>query len=246
MVYMANKLTKNDEKLLKEKYKQNYKKILKKIENHYPVQYLIGDVNFCGYKIYVNRGVLIPRFETEGLVEKTIKYLKKYHLEDTNVLDIGTGSGCISVALKRELPELSITALDISRSALKLASKNFKLHEIEASLIHTSIFKFNPINKYGLIICNPPYVSTNEYVGPETRFEPKEAIFARNDGLEFYNHIIKNSHKMLQRKSILAFEIGMNQAKYLKFYAKEYFPDAIIEIEKDLSNRDRYLFIINE
>ena len=94
-------VTENDWKLLKAKYK-NLNRIIKKIENNYPVQYLIGYVNFYGYNIKVNKNVLIPRFETETLVEKTINYIKKLHINNPSIMELGTGSGCISIVLKKE------------------------------------------------------------------------------------------------------------------------------------------------
>ena len=105
-------ITTNDWKLLKAKYK-NLNKVVKKLNKNYPVQYLIGNVNFYGYNINVNKHVLIPRFETETLVEKTIEYIKKLKLENSSLIDLGTGSGCISIVLKKELETLNITWLDI-------------------------------------------------------------------------------------------------------------------------------------
>lgn len=238
-------LTETDWKLLKARYK-NLKPVIKKLEKNYPVQYLIGNVNFYGYTINVKKGVLIPRFETETLIEKTINYLKKYDLINTNVLDIGTGSGCIPIVLKKELDDLTITSIDKSRKALRIAKKNAKANNADITLIHKSVYSYRPMNKYGLIISNPPYVAYDEEVDPKTKYEPKMALYAKNEGLEFYEYIIKNAKKMLQDKSILAFEIGCKQGKALKKIAKKEFPKAKITVEKDLSNRDRYLFIINE
>lgn len=220
--------------------------IIRKIKRNYPVQYLIGNVDFYGYEILVKKGVLIPRFETEGLVEKTIEYIKKYDLENASVLDIGTGSACIPIVLKKEIPGLNITSIDKSRKALKIANKNIKRNKVDINLIKHNIFKYKPINKYDVIISNPPYIATNEKIDEACKYEPKMSLYAKNNGLEFYEYIIKNSKKYLKEKNILAFEIGYTQGNYLKKYAKEHFPKAIIKVEKDLSEKDRYLFIINE
>ena len=239
-------INKNDWELLCKKYKEKkLKKIARKVSNNYPVQYLIGNVSFYGYEIIVNKKVLIPRFETEGLVERTLEYLKKYDMEDASVLDIGTGSGCISVALKKEMPTLSITALDKSSKALSVATLNFKKHKLDITPIHKNILKYNPINKYNLIISNPPYIAYDEIIDPKTKYEPKMALYAKNKGLYYYENIIKKSKNMLEEKSILAFEIGETQGSALKKMAKEAYPNAKISIEKDLASRDRYLFIIN-
>ena len=237
-------LSDRDYKLLKNKYK-NLDPIFKKIENNYPIQYLIGNVDFYGYEIDVKKGVLIPRFETEELVSRTIKLIKEANLEDGCVLDIGTGTGCIPIVLKKELPDLAVTSIDINGKAVRLAKRNARKNNADIEFIHKSVFKYNPINKYNIIISNPPYVSEDEEVGPEIKYEPKNAIFANNKGLEFYEYIIKNCKKYLKEDYIIAFEIGYNQGSYLKKLAKEEFPNAKIILEKDLSGFDRYLFITN-
>ena len=238
-------LTDNDWELLNQKYK-NMHRVVRKLKKNYPVQYLIGNVNFYGYEILVNKKVLIPRFETETLVEKTIEYIKKYNLEDTNVLEIGTGSGCISIALKKEIPTLNITSIDKSKKALTIAKKNINKNKVNINLIRENAFKYKPINRYGVLISNPPYLSKDEKIDKQCKYEPKIALFAKNNGLKFYEHIIKSSTKYMNEKSILAFEIGYKQGPYLKKYAKKYYPNAKIKVEKDLANKDRYLFIINE
>ena len=242
-----SKVTDLDWKLLKEKYNdKKLEKVVKLIEKDYPVQYLIGNVDFMGYDILVRKGVLIPRFETEGLLDETLKLLKQEKMDDISVLDIGTGTGCIPVVLKKELPNLQITSIDINGKAIKLAKLNASNYNVEINLIKKSIFRYKPINKYSLIISNPPYVDESEEVGPEIKYEPANAIFAKHEGLEFYEYIIKHSSKWTTDKSILAFEIGYNHGKYLKEYAKAYYPKAKIIVKKDLSERDRYLFIINK
>ncbi len=236
-----------DWKLLKEKYKEKkLEKVVKLIEKNYPVQYLIGNVDFMGYEIFVKKGVLIPRFETEGLVEETLNLLKEEKMDDISVLDIGTGTGCIPVVLKKELPNLEITSIDINKKAIKLAKSNASNYNVKINFIHKNVFHYKPINKYSLIISNPPYVSKDEPVGPEIKYEPKNAIFAKNDGLKYYEYIIKQGKKWTTEKNIFAFEIGCNQGKYLKKYAKDIYPNAKIIVKKDLSERDRYLFIINK
>ena len=242
-----SKVTDLDWKLLKEKYNdKKLEKVVKLIEKDYPIQYLIGNVDFYGYDILVKKGVLIPRFETEGLLEETIKLLKEYKMDDISVLDIGTGTGCIPVVLKKELPRLEITSIDINGKAIKLAKLNASNYNVNINLIKKSVFRYKPINKYSLIISNPPYVDKTEEVGPEIKYEPANAIFADHEGLKFYEYIIKNASKWTTEENILAFEIGCNQGSYLKKYAKEYYPKAKIVLKKDLSERDRYLFIINK
>lgn len=237
-------ITTNDWKLLKAKYK-NLNKVVKKLNKNYPVQYLIGNVNFYGYNINVNKNVLIPRFETETLVEKTIEYIKKLKLENGSLIDLGTGSGCISIVLKKELESLNITGLDISNKALKLARKNAKNNKADINFIKENIFKFKPVNKYDILISNPPYITEDNEISPNIKYEPKKAIFT-NDGLKYYRHIMSTCSNYLNKKNLIAFEIGDKQGKDLKKLAKDFFPKAKIKLERDLSGRDRYLFIINE
>ena len=237
-------ITTNDWKLLKAKYK-NLNKVVKKLNKNYPVQYLIGNVNFYGYNINVNKNVLIPRFETETLVEKTIEYIKKLKLENGSLIDLGTGSGCISIVLKKELESLNITGLDISNKALKLARKNSKNNKADINFIKENIFKFKPVNKYDILISNPPYITEDDEISPNIKYEPKKAIFT-NDGLKYYRHIMSTCSNYLNNKNLIAFEIGDKQGKDLKKLAKDFFPKAKIKLERDLSGRDRYLFIINE
>jgi len=239
-------ITKNDWELLNIKYADNMDYVKEKLEKNYPVQYLIGNVDFYGYDIKVSEDCLIPRFETEGLVEKTIKLLEKYNMTNTNVLEIGTGSGCIPIVLKSKLKDLEITSIDISAKAQKIARQNIKDNNVDINLINVDMKKFNSLSKYGLIISNPPYVSRDEEIGPEVKYEPEIALFADNDGLEYYEFIIKNYKKYLLDNFIIAFEIGADQGFELKKLAKENYPYAKIVVEKDLSNFDRYLFIINK
>lgn len=238
-------LTDNDWKLLKSKY-PNLDDIIPKLEEGYPVQYLIGDVEFYGNKILVDERVLIPRFETEGLVEKTIDLIKQYKIDNSKVLEVGTGSGCISITLKKEIPTLNITSIDLSKSALELAKENTKLNDVSIELLNESIFDYTPIEKYDVLISNPPYIAEDEKIDPKTRFEPSISLYAKEEGMEYYRYMIKNANRFLNDRFIIAFEIGYLQGNSLKEYASNYFKEANIFVSKDLSGKDRYLFIINE
>jgi release factor glutamine methyltransferase len=220
---------------------EDYKKLL----NKYPIQYLIGYVNFYGYKIYVNEDVLIPRYETEFLVEKTIKYYKEVFNNKVNVLDIGTGSGAISVALKKNI-DCDVTACDISKKALEVAKNNAKSNNVVINYIESDIF--NNINdKYDIIISNPPYIANNEEVDYSVdKYEPHIALYAKDNGLYFYKEIIKNASNCLNDKFIIAFEIGYQQAEDIIKIIDNNFTDVKTIVEKDLSGKDRYLFIIKD
>ncbi len=209
-----------------------------------PPQYIIGVVNFYGYDFIVNNNVLIPRFETETLIDKTIKYLKKYNLNTPNILDIGTGSGAIAITLKKEI-DCNITASDISSQALEVAKKNAIENNAPINFIESDVFQ-NIKGKYDLIISNPPYIGINEEVESVVKNnEPNIALYAENNGLAIYQKILENSKNYLNNKSILAFEIGHEQGNKLTEIAKNNFPNALISIEKDLTEKDRYMFVFN-
>ena len=218
---------------------------IKRLNNGEPVQYIVGNVDFYGYKINVNKNVLIPRFETEELVFKTINLIKKNLNENIKVLDIGTGSGCISIALKKEIPGLDITAVDISEDALVVAKNNALENNCEINFIKSDLFN-NIDDKYDLIISNPPYISYDEQIMDIVKKnEPHLALYAKNNGLYFYEEIIKNSSNYLNDKNIIAFEIGYLQANEIKKMAHKYYPNSNIIIEKDMQEKDRFVIIIN-
>lgn len=215
---------------------------IKKLQNGEPVQYIVGNVDFYGYTINVNRSVLIPRFETELLVEKTISYVNKYLNKKIDIVDLGCGSGCISIALKKEL-DCNIDAVDISKDALIVAIENAKNNNVDINFINGNMLE--PLTKkYDLIISNPPYISYDEEIEDIVKNnEPSIALYADDNGLYFYKEIIKNSKQYLKEKFIMAFEIGYTQKEELIEFAKKYYSDADIWVEQDLHNRDRYLFI---
>ena len=241
---MNNKYIKQDLELLKKQDPTNYQKNLKKLENNYPIQYLIGYVNFYGYKIKVNENALIPRFETEYLVDDTIKLIKKY-VDNPKVIDICTGTGCIAITLYKEL-NIEVDALDISKDALYLAEQNIKENNAKINLINEDINNFKTNKKYNVLISNPPYLTNNDILAQETKYEPQIALFAKDNGLEYYKIILKNSLNYLEEKNIIAFEIGSHQGQELINIVKTYYPNAKIILKQDLQHLDRYFYIINE
>lgn len=217
----------------------------KRLEQGEPVQYIIGNVNFYGYTINVNKNVLIPRFETEELVENTIKYLNKYFDKDINLLEVGTGSGCISIALKKELENVNITATDISEEALLQAKENANINDANINFIKTNIFE-GIKDKFDCIVSNPPYIRFDEKIMDIVyRSEPHLALFAEENGLYFYDRILKNCKNILNDKFLICFEIGEMQANDIKELAYKYLKNIKIDIKKDMQNRERMIFIYN-
>lgn len=233
-------VTENDWKLLVEKYPTNLEEIVKRIKDYYPIQYLIGNVSFYGYPIEVTQDVLIPRFETEYLVEKVLKRIKK--LDHPKVLDIGTGSGCISIALAKN-KEGNYTAWDISEKALKIAKKNAQQNEVSITFEKVDILHDEKTFPYDIIISNPPYIAEDEVVAKEVAYEPSIALYADNHGLAFYQKILEKISQSQASLKLIAFEIGYLQGQALIDLTNNYFPTATVEIEKDLSGKDRYCFI---
>ncbi len=236
----------SDEELIK-KYVPLAKQeqAFRKLKKGYPVQYLIGNVEFYNSIIKVNKNVLIPRFETELLVEKTINYAKKMFNKKLDIIDFGTGSGCIAIALKKEL-DANITAVDISSEALKLAQENAILNEVDINFIEGDIAK-KPLGKYDIIISNPPYLSYDGFVEEKVKkYEPHLALFAADDGIYFYKKILAYSKDILKEKFLIAFEIGSDEKESLTKLLEEHYPNYKYEFQKDFHNLDRYLFIFSE
>lgn len=230
------------EEYLRKYVKENIEEAIERYKNGEPIQYIIGDVNFYGNTIKVNKNVLIPRFETEELVEKTIEKIKNKFDKKINILDLCTGSGCIAITLKKELNS-NITATDISSDALAVAKENIKLNNVDINLIHSDLFQ-NINDKFDCIISNPPYISYDETIDDIVKNnEPNIALYAPNNGLYYYEEILKNIKNYLNDKFIIAFEIGYKQGKSLIDIVNKYLKDVNILVEKDLQGRDRFLFI---
>ena len=232
-----------DWELLLKKYSMEY--IEQKLNENYPVQYLIGNVDFYDNIINVNENVLIPRYETELLVENTIKILKEKNINNPKILDIGTGSGCIAISLAKNLPS-EVTAIDISKKAIDVAKSNAELNNVDINFIEKDILNEEIIGNYDLIISNPPYIKEGDTVDPQTKYEPQKALFAEHEGLIFYEEIIKKSVGHLNKNGILAFEIGMEQGDAVKEIVDKYYPNSEFILKQDFINRDRMVFIHNK
>lgn len=231
---------------LKKYYKGNFEDAIKRLDAGEPVQYIVGNVDFYGYNFIVNSDVLIPRFETEELVEKTIRYTKEYFdTNDLNIIDLGTGSGCIAITLNKML-ECNVDAVDISRKALEVARENNDRNGANVNFIEGDMLK-GIHKKYDVIISNPPYISYEEEIEEIVKNnEPHLALYAENHGLYFYQTILSEAVHCVKDKNLIAFEIGFTQGNQIMEIAKEYFPQGKIWVEKDLQGKDRFVFIYNK
>ena len=235
-----------DWNLLCQKY-DNLEEVIAKIDEGYPIAYLIGDVSFYGYPFKVNENVLIPRFETETLIEKTIKLIKSLNLENSNLIDLGTGSGVIAITLKKEIPSLNITAIDKSKEALKVAIENSKLNNVNVDFQNQDIFNYELPENISIVISNPPYIEEDSNYNQNVLYEPKEAIFVSNiNPLIYYEQILKIAKEQITKKHLIAFEIDEDHKEDMHKLCKKYFPSDNIVIEKDLAGKNRYAFIYSE
>lgn len=216
---------------------------IKELKNGKPIQYVLGNVNFYGEIFEINPNVLIPRFETEELVERTVAYIKKYFTKPIDIIDLGCGSGVIGLMLEKKVPTNSVDLVDISDKALEVAHKNCVKHNSKSNLIHSDMFT-NITKKYDVIISNPPYIKDDEIIEKIVKDnEPHLALFAGKDGLDCYKKILINAKEHMKERCLIAFEIGMTQANDIKMLAEKYLENIRIEVIKDLSDKDRMLFI---
>lgn len=173
-----------------------------------PTQYITGVQEFYGITFHVEPGALIPRPETELLVEEALSRASR----ETRILDLGTGSGCVAVAIKTNAPATSITATDISGRALRVARRNAAEHGLHIEFVHCDLdTAFQPLS-FGMVVCNPPYVPLKDLPGlqPELRYEPSEALFGGQDGLSIYRRLIASVGTILKPGGWLLLELGYN------------------------------------
>lgn len=205
----------------------------------YPLQYILGQVEFYGSKFIVNQDVLIPRPETEELVDKVIN--ENNINNDYKILDIGTGSGCIAISLAKKFVNSTITAIDNSTSALKVAKQNsIDLGVENVKFAYADILTTEPKLKYDIIVSNPPYVSNTEMneLEPELSFEPNSALTDSSDGLEFYRRFVTIFKNILSIDGVFYLELNSSLASETeKLFASEY----KIEIIRDLFDKPRIL-----
>ena len=212
-----------------------------------PLAYVMGVQYFYGYPINVNEHVLIPRYETEELVLKVIMEIDEHFSDEAiQVIDVGTGSGAIACVLKAECPQIKMAASDISSDALNEASLNANNLNVEVDFYEGDMLApFIERNfKVDVIVCNPPYIPQAEILERSVKdFEPHVALFGGTDGLMFYRSVLSKAHLILKEKFFMAFEMGWDQGDDLTKLAKEHFPEAVVEVVKDMQGKDRMLFV---
>ena len=223
-----------------------YKEKVSQVEEKKPVQYVIGNVNFYGSIFKVNKNVLIPRFETEELVDNTINYINSFFdVNNLDIIDLGTGSGCIGLTLKKNIPTSNVTLIDISKSALEVAKDNADSLNLDVELLHNDMLE-GIDKKFDIIISNPPYIKIDEEIEDLVKDnEPHLALYGGVDGLEYYKKILAKAKDNVKDNYLIAFEIGDTLRNDIIKLTEEYFPNSHIVAKKDIYDRDRMIFISN-
>ncbi len=221
-----------------------YESFLQRRQNHEPLAYITGEKEFFGMSFDVAPHVLIPRPETELIVEEVIRIIHEKAIKNPFVLDLGTGSGILPISISKMIHDARCVATDISIEALFIASRNAKKHgvDLRINFINCNWFQgLNPGLKFDFIISNPPYIEENlhGFLQKELDFEPQNALYAENEGLDAIAVIIDNAWKFLNENGVLLIEIGSNQGEKVKLLAKETQKYNNVEIIKDLSGFDR-------
>lgn len=229
--------------------------VLAELKNYKPIQYILGETEFYGLTFLVNENVLIPRPETEELVELILVESRKSKVESLSILDIGTGSGCIPVSLKKNLPSVEVFAIDVSTNALEVAQKNVEINGVEVNFIQTDILKVNDLKNlptsnsklpasFDIIVSNPPYVRNLEKaeINPNVlEFEPHLALFVEDDdALLFYRKITELAKNHLSENGKLYFEINQYLGKETVALIESYGFKNVLLI-KDIYGNDRMI-----
>lgn len=236
----------SENEILSEKQIENFRALISELKTGKPFQQILGETEFYGLKFFVDEHVLIPRPETEELLELAIEKIKARSLksEVIKILDIGTGSGIIPIVLKKHFPQAEVSAIDFSEKALKTAKRNADFHEVEINFIHQDYLNADLTEIYEVIISNPPYIGMEEEVeiaDSVKEFEPKMALFSpTSNALIFYEKIAKDCENHLAKNGMVFLEINQK----LGNETRELFVDVLSEVEllKDISGNERFVW----
>ncbi|WP_277631876.1 peptide chain release factor N(5)-glutamine methyltransferase [Avrilella dinanensis] len=240
----ADMVLKKDEELLPE-VQTRLTEVVTQLQKEIPVQYIFEKAYFYGYEFKVSPATLIPRRETEELVEWILEAMNRQPQKKWKVLDIGTGSGCIPITIKKEFSLAEVSAIDISPEALSIAEENAHNLNVKIRFIQQNILETKTLDKYDIIISNPPYVRHLEKAEMKNnvlRHEPHLALFVKNeDPLIFYRKIMQLAKESLTENGVLFFEINQYLGNEMTELVSEYFDNVILK--KDLQGNDRMMKI---
>ena len=230
--------------IISEEQTEVFKKLISELQSGKPYQQILGETEFYGLQFFVDENVLIPRPETEELLELTISEIQKRNLKNTKILDIGTGSGIIPIVLKNKFPQAKVSAIDFSEKALETAKKNADFHKLDIKFIHQNYLQENLSEVYDVIISNPPYIGTDEetdIADSVKEFEPKMALFSpTSNALIFYEKIADDCKNHLAENGMVFLEINQKLGEE----TKALFTDVLSEVYlvKDISGNDRFVW----
>lgn len=224
---------------------EDLEKVLSELKAGKPYQQILGETEFYGLKFSMDENVLIPRPETEELLELAIEKIKNnFQNKALKILDIGTGSGIIPIVLKKKFPDAKVSAIDYSEKALKVAQKNADFHEVVIEFIHQDYLNENLNQKYDIIISNPPYIGIDEeheIADSVKDFEPKMALFSpTSNALVFYEKIAKDCRKYLSENGMIFLEINQKLGDETLQLYQEILAD--VHLMKDISGNDRFVW----
>lgn len=240
--FSATQILTNYNNKLSQFQQDNLTAIIRQREIRYPLQYIFGEWDFYGRSFYVGPGVLVPRADTETVIDHCLEYLKEK--SEPKILDLCAGSGCIGITLGKEKTDSKVLMVEKYNEAITYAEKNIKRNCADnTKIINGDIFEaVGGEEKYDLIVSNPPYIPAEEMsiVSPETKFEPETALLAEDDGMEFYKAIITNYKNSLKEGGMLCFEVGINEyQKVSQLLSVAGFEN--ISVKKDLGEIERAL-----
>jgi release factor glutamine methyltransferase len=237
-------LTKLDEEMPEQQYNEFLYGVDRYIIKNIPVQHITSKEYFFGYDFYITPDVLIPRFETEELVAHTLlMYDELFFGKEVDVLDIGTGSGCVGITLSLEEKTMNVVATDISEKALEVAKKNNIDLGANVTFLKGNLLEPVRNRTFDIVISNPPYIPDEEYVEEIVKDrEPHIALFGGKDGLDMYRKILQDVKTILKDQYLVAFEHAYNKATDLKALIETYLPEATIVQKKDMQGKDRMTF----
>ena len=206
----------NRDSAVPESILDNIQDMTEKRKKGFPIQYILGEWEFYGYKFKVGEGVLIPRQDTETLIDYVLDICRKNNIKSPKIIDLCSGTGCIAIALKKEMPDSEIYALENSGIALAYLEYNAKLNQADIKIMEADVLEdkyTDNFKDFDIIVSNPPYLTRQDMreLQPEVRFEPITALYAGEDGLYFYQRITPLGKKILKSGGMIVYEIGMNQ-----------------------------------
>lgn len=228
---------------------QQFFELIKERAEGKPLAYVLKGQSFMGFEFKIDRRALIPRPETEQLVEETIGRIRRANLRDGRFLDLGTGSGVIAICLKKYFPEAKVVAVDRSPEALELTEENSALLKAEIEIVESNLFERLKTEDFELIIANLPYVPTEQLAELSSsirRFEPLSAIDGGERGMDYIRPLLTQAHKHLRPRGFIALEIWPSQVKEIVRLVRNYLPARSLVIEKDLTGQDRFVFLAPE